>query len=182
MSAANVNKLLDIFSAFLQKHDDQPPFASCAELYNLINSTQVGDITWESFGVKYNGDQTDNPSPWMDDVYDVWMQDPEHAITDILGNADFTKLMDLMPYREYDTATDARRWQDFMSGDWAWDEAVSITSSENANMFANYYFYRTLLQKTPQTTVPPYYLLSLGRKRPLCQLPLGNMTTTCFTF
>ena len=61
----------------------------------------------------------------MDDVYDVWMRDPEAAITEIVGDTHFRNLLDLVPYREYDSGTDTRRWQDFMSGDWAWDEAVS---------------------------------------------------------
>jgi Plavaka transposase len=125
MSSSNVNKLLDIFLAYLHKHGDRPPFSSCAKLYNVIDSMQVGDIAWDCFGVKYTGDRTENPAPWMDDVYDVWMHDPECAIMQIIGNTDFKGVMDYVPYREYDTATDTRRWQDFMSGDWAWEEAVS---------------------------------------------------------
>lgn len=126
MSSYNVNKLLDIFSAYLHKHGDRPPFSTCAELYRVIDSAQVGDVPWDCFGVKYSGDETDNPAPWMDDVYDVWMRDPESALSQIIGNADFKDAMDYAPYsREYDTATDTRHWQDFMSGDWAWDEAVS---------------------------------------------------------
>ena len=61
----------------------------------------------------------------MDDVYDVWMRDPETAITQIVSNADFKSLLDVVPYREYESATNARRWQDFMSGNWAWEEVVS---------------------------------------------------------
>ena len=85
---------------------------------------QVGDIGWESFGVVYSGDRTDCPAPWMDDVYDVWMRDPEAVIAEIVGDGHFQKLMDFIPYREYDSATNTHRWRDFMSGDWAWDEAV----------------------------------------------------------
>ncbi|KAF8552429.1 hypothetical protein OG21DRAFT_1477771 [Imleria badia] len=126
MSAGNINQLLDIFAACLHKHGGQSPFSGCAELYNAIDSLQVGDIGWESFGVAYSGDRTDCPAPWMDNVYDVWMRDPETAITEIVGDAQFQNLLDLAPYREYDSATNTRRWQDFMSGDWAWDEADTI--------------------------------------------------------
>ena len=125
MSAHNVNRLLEIFSVYLHKHENRPPFSSCADLYDVIDSTPVGDIAWECFGVKYSGDPTENPAPWMDDVYDVWMRDPESAVTQIIGNADFKSAMDYVPYREYDTAMDAHVWQDFMSGNWVWEEAVS---------------------------------------------------------
>lgn len=138
MSNGNINKLLDIFTACLNQHGDQPPFSNSAELHCVIDGLQVGEARWESFGVKYCGDRTENPAPWMDDVYDVWMRDPESVITQLLGNADFKNLLDLVPYREYESATNSRRWQDFLSSDWAWEEAVSkwsvmhITNTEFA--------------------------------------------------
>ncbi|KAN0078151.1 hypothetical protein V8E55_010208 [Tylopilus felleus] len=82
MSASNVTKLLHIFTAYLQKHGERPPFTSCEELYSVID--------------------------------------------DIIGNVDFENLMDFVPYREYDTETNTRRWRDFMSSDWAWEEADLI--------------------------------------------------------
>ena len=124
MSASNVTKLLHIFTVYLQKHGERPPFTSCEELYSIIDDVEVGDISWECFGIKYSGDRPDPLAPWMDDVYDVWMRDPETAISQIIGNADFENLMDFVPYREYDTETNTWCWQDFMSSDWAWEEAV----------------------------------------------------------
>lgn len=129
LSGHHVNKLFDIFTAYLHKYDGVPPFSSCTELYNIIDNTKVGDISWENFGVKYSGERPDVPVPWMDDIYDVWMRDPETAVAQIISNPDFACLMDLVPYREYETATNARCWQNFMSGDWAWDEAVSSSIS-----------------------------------------------------
>lgn len=124
MSGGNINKLLDIFAAYLCKYDGWPPYSSCAELYSVIDSLQVSAIGWESFGVRYSGERTDHPALWMNDVYDVWMRDPEVTITQILGNIDFKNLMDLVPYREYDSEENTRCWKDFMSGNWAWEEAV----------------------------------------------------------
>ena len=126
MSGSNVNKLLDIFTAYIHKHGGQPPFSSCAELYNLIDSVRVGDIRWESSGVTYSGDQPDSSIPWMDDVYNVWMRDPDSTISQIIGSTDYINLMDFVPYRKFDTETNMHRWQDFMSGDWAWEEAVRL--------------------------------------------------------
>ncbi|KAN0080179.1 hypothetical protein V8E55_009745 [Tylopilus felleus] len=126
MSASNVTKLLYIFTVYLQKHGERPPFTSCEELYSVIDDVEVGDISWECFGVKYSGDQPDPPAPWMDDVYDVWMRDPETAISQIIGNTDFENLMDFVPYWEYNTETNTQCWRDFMSSDWAWEEVVRL--------------------------------------------------------
>ncbi|KAF8424793.1 hypothetical protein L210DRAFT_3615092 [Boletus edulis BED1] len=126
MSATHVNKLLDIFTAYMHLNGGQPPFSNCSDLYDLIDRTRVGDIAWENFGVKYSGERPDHPLPWMDDVYDVWMRDPESVIGQIIDNPGFTRLMDLTPFREFETASNDRRWQDFMSGDWAWEEADII--------------------------------------------------------
>ena len=127
MSGSNVNKLLDIFAAYLHKHGGWPPFSSCAELYDIIDSVQVGDIGWECFGVKYSGDWSDHLVPWMQDVYDVWMRDPDSAVSQIIGSVDYTNLMDFVPYREYDAETNTCHWKDFMSGDWAWEEEVGLS-------------------------------------------------------
>ncbi|KAF8130555.1 hypothetical protein EV363DRAFT_1399062 [Boletus edulis] len=122
----HVNKLLDIFTAYMHLNGGQPPFSNCSDLYDLIDRTRVGDIAWENFRVKYSGERPDHPLPWMDDVYDVWMRDPESVIGQIIDNPGFTRLMDLTPFREFETASNDRRWQDFMSGDWAWEEADII--------------------------------------------------------
>ena len=42
----------------------------------------------------------------------------------ILDNTDFKTIMDLVLYREYNLAENTQHWKDFMSGDWAWEEAV----------------------------------------------------------
>ncbi|KIM67665.1 hypothetical protein SCLCIDRAFT_20711 [Scleroderma citrinum Foug A] len=44
----------------------------------------------------------------------------------MLANPDFADDMDYQPFREYDTKTSTRHWQDFMSGDWAWRQADMI--------------------------------------------------------
>lgn len=42
----------------------------------------------------------------------------------MLANPDFDGEMEFTPYRDY-TADDKRYWKNFMSGDWAWNQAVS---------------------------------------------------------
>lgn len=125
VSNSNTNKLLNIFAAYLYKYGSQPLFSNCAELHSVINGLQVGEAAWESFGVRYCGKWTENPAPWMDDVYNIWMCDPKTTITQILGNREFHNLVNLILYREYNSAADSCCWQNFMSGNWAWEEVVN---------------------------------------------------------
>ena len=55
----------------------------------------------------------------------VWFQDPRKVAHNMLANPDFAHEMDYQPFREYDSKTSTRRWQDFMLGDWSWCQAVS---------------------------------------------------------
>ena len=43
----------------------------------------------------------------------------------MLSNPKHATKMDVQTYREYDMQTGQRCFQDFMSSDWAWDQAVS---------------------------------------------------------
>ncbi|KAI6019440.1 hypothetical protein PISMIDRAFT_101557 [Pisolithus microcarpus 441] len=109
MSAGNLDILLDLWAASLVEADN----------------TQVGDVKWQSFAVKYTGDVEVNPAPWMHNEYDIWFQDPHKVIQNMLANPEFAKEMDYQPFCEYDAKTSTQWWQDFMSGDWAWHQAVS---------------------------------------------------------
>lgn len=44
----------------------------------------------------------------------------------LLANRDFNGDFDYAPFQEFDTGK-RQRYQDFMSGDWAWNEADIIT-------------------------------------------------------
>ena len=61
----------------------------------------------------------------MHDNYDVWFRDPCKVVHNMLANPDFVDEMDYQPSHEYNMKTSTWQWQDFMSGDWAWWQAVS---------------------------------------------------------
>jgi len=68
MSAGDTNLLLSLWAASLAIHNNKPPFSKTTELYNTIDLTPLGDVTWESFALQYNGPQlVENtpPTPWM---------------------------------------------------------------------------------------------------------------------
>ncbi|KAG2124061.1 hypothetical protein DEU56DRAFT_923674 [Suillus clintonianus] len=128
MSAGDINILLDLWAATLLKYDDKPPFADCRDLHRTIDNTPLGDVKWQSFKVRYTGEKpTSDVPPWMDQSHDVWYRDPHEVIQGMLGNPDYEKEMDYRPFREFSADGDKRQWQDFMSGDWAWNQADIIS-------------------------------------------------------
>lgn len=126
MSAGDINHLLSLWAASLAIHDDEPPFSKVLDLYNTIDSTPLGDVAWESFSLQYNGPRPAEAVPsWMQAEYDVWFRDPRALVHNILSNPDFKSGFDYAPYQER-TTDGVHRFQDFMSGNWAWKQAVSL--------------------------------------------------------
>ena len=60
--------------------------------------------------------------------YDVWFRDPHLVAQNMLKNPDFDGKIDYAPYEE-STTERGRRFQDFMSGEWASHHAVRSLKS-----------------------------------------------------
>jgi Plavaka transposase len=126
MSAGDINFLLSLWTASLAIHSDEPPFSKATHLYETIDSTPLGDVAWESFSLQYNGIRPESNVPsWMQSEYDVWFRDPRTLIHNLLSNPDFKSGFDYTPFQER-TDDGLHRFQDFMSGIWAWNQAVSL--------------------------------------------------------
>lgn len=129
MSAGDINSLFGLWAASLAIHDDEPPFEKSTHLYDIIDSTPLGEVTWERCSLRYNGPQpVENPPPWMQAEYDIWFRDPRALVHNLLSNPDFKLGFDYAPYQERGT-NGAHRFQDFMSGNWAWNQAVGLHCS-----------------------------------------------------
>lgn len=121
---------MKLWSRTLVPHNDEAPFTSHRDLYNLIDALPGGP-PWESFTVSHDsggefdaeGQPSDHPS-WMNADFEVWYRDPQGLVRDILANRSFADEFDYAPYHEYDHGRHC--FGDFMSGDWAWRQAVSI--------------------------------------------------------
>ena len=148
MLANQINTLLEIWATSLLELGGNPLFTNHTDLYHVIDSMSVGAVKWENFKItyKHKRDRQDKPdeqdkvielagqdgqdgqdeseAPWMFNVYDVWYRDPHQVIHNLLGCTDIKDEMDFIPYREFNATNNERHWEDFMSGDWAWDEAV----------------------------------------------------------
>ena len=126
MSAEDIDFIFKLWAASLAAHRDLPPFLNHTEMYNTINSTPLGDLPWEFFSLEYNGDLPEGNVPsWMSSEYDVWFQDPLHLVHNLLSNPDFEGEIDYAPVQEY-SSNGVHQFQDFMSDNWAWKQAVSI--------------------------------------------------------
>ncbi|KAI0671174.1 hypothetical protein C8Q78DRAFT_1069813 [Trametes maxima] len=127
MPQSNINTLLDLWAADLLRYGGRPPFADYVDLYNTIDSINVGEVPWQCLRISYNGVRPErNPPSWMDDVYEVWMRDPRRVTLKMLASPDFAESFDVAPYREY-TASGERRYGDLMSGHWPWKQADLVS-------------------------------------------------------
>ena len=129
MSAGSIDTLSQLIRATLLAHgaclDDIDIFARNNDLLTKIDATVVGDVPWQGFTTFYQGPRPGEAPDWMTTGYDVWHRDPQQILHNLLANRDFNGDFDYAPFREFD-ATKRRRYRDFMSGDWAWNEADII--------------------------------------------------------
>ena len=59
----------------------------------------------------------------MKQTYDVWFRDPNIVVSNLLNNPDFHGHFDYAPYHKFEPSGE-HRWENFMSGNWAWNHAV----------------------------------------------------------
>ena len=126
MSAAKIDKILELWAESLAVHGDEPPFQNHVELYKAIDAISVGGVPWKSHTFTYEGQKPPSNAPkWMTGEYTIFYRDPRKLFIDMLGNPDFAKDVDYSPLRQYD-GKGIRQYENFMSGDWAWKQAVTL--------------------------------------------------------
>jgi Plavaka transposase len=129
MSGGDIDFIFKLWAASLAAHHDLPPFSNHAEMYNSIDSTPLGDLPWEAFSLEYDGVQPEGDIPsWMGEKYEVWFRNPKTLVHNMLSNPDFEGEIDYAPVQEYDS-NGVHRFQNFMSGNWAWKQAVNVMLS-----------------------------------------------------
>jgi hypothetical protein len=95
------------------------------QLYNTIDVIPVGGVPWQNFEVTYNGPRPETGVlPWMEQTYEVYFRDPRQLFLNMLANPAFAEDFDYTPMQIFDI-NGACRYENFMSGDWAWKQAVS---------------------------------------------------------
>lgn len=120
MPGSQIDDLMELWAA----ESGAAPFESHQGLYDIIDSTTLGDAPWNSFSVSYSGDLPNGEIPtWMTSEYEVWHRNPHTVIRNQLANPDFKDDIDYAPLQEFQE-NGKRRWTDLMTGNWAWNQAV----------------------------------------------------------
>jgi hypothetical protein len=127
-SAPKIDKLLHIMSDIMVDHGAQTPFSNHKDIYETIDAIPIGGLPWQSFTFTYDGPKPTVEVPtWMEADYTIWFRDPHKLFLEMIKNPDFVDSIDYTPYRQYDE-DGHRQYENFMSGDWAWKQAVRICS------------------------------------------------------
>jgi hypothetical protein len=122
LSAAHIDELLQNWGSRAGASD--PPFANHRDLYETIDATEIGTVPWESFNVSWNGERpAGDETPWKNQEFTVYFRDPRKVLQLQLANPDFKFEMDFAPKRVFGEGN-SREYMDFMSGNWAWRQAV----------------------------------------------------------
>lgn len=130
MSGTKIDTLCELWKASLVQFGGRPPFLDHADLYNTIDHIEVGGVGWQSFTMQYSDEHPDTDVPsWMDYQHDIFFRDPKTVVEEMLANPDFVGEIDFAPLKEIDSANQ-RRFQNFMSGDWVWNQAVRTPATE----------------------------------------------------
>ncbi|KAI6115048.1 hypothetical protein EDD17DRAFT_1433626, partial [Pisolithus thermaeus] len=88
------------------------PFSDHNELYETIDATNLGDIQWDTFKLRYDGKwPTDNIPPWMDEAYEYWFCDPSTLIENMLSNMEFDGEIDYAPYQDFTAGDRKQRYE-----------------------------------------------------------------------
>ncbi|KAK1233232.1 hypothetical protein PQX77_003616 [Marasmius sp. AFHP31] len=127
MSKANVNELLDIW--YLDVKDrfggESAPLSNHRHLLETIDAIRNGDAAWSCY--ETSGKEADAAAPDYEKTkYQVWYRDPDTVISTILSNREFAREFDPAPYIHIDS-NGTRRVSDFMSGNYAYRHATTIS-------------------------------------------------------
>lgn len=119
---------LDLWlAATLKEGGTDIPWQKPKEIYEAIDNIEAGITPWSTYTFSYNGPKPAIPPRWMEETYELNVRDLLMLAEAQIANPDFENQFEYTPYREFDPNGD-RIWSNFMSGEWANDEAVSSDS------------------------------------------------------
>ncbi len=123
MSGGNIDHLMRFWKQSLPTWS-MPPFESHHDLLQTIDAIPHGNYDWSCFTVGYVGEDAlnDDTPPFMRDQYEVWHRSALDVVANMIVNPNFDSEFDYAPYQEYHKSN--HRFQNFMSGNWAWRQAV----------------------------------------------------------
>jgi Plavaka transposase len=122
MSAGNTDTLMKLL-ARMQR--DQNLFKNHDEMCETIDATELGGVPWQRSTLRYQcAVPVDDPPQWMSTEYEIFYRDPHKVLKNMLADPTFEHGFDYAPYQKFDNSGD-RIYENVMSGDWAFRQAVS---------------------------------------------------------
>jgi hypothetical protein len=101
MSAGNIDSLLDIWAARVAASGTEAPFQNHTDLYDTIDTTPIGSVSWQHFEMSFNGSRPEtNVPPWMEQTYEVYFRDPCQLLLNMLADPTFANNFDYMPMQQ----------------------------------------------------------------------------------
>ncbi|KAK0227298.1 hypothetical protein EDD85DRAFT_957914 [Armillaria nabsnona] len=119
MSQGNIDKLMELWTLTMLKHNDFGPFKNHAAMHKIIDQIEQGDAPWKCFITQVDPNLPANAPSWQHDKYQIWYQ------------------FDALPYIHIGP-DGKRRWCDFMSGNYAWRQSTKIYLDNPATEGAMY--------------------------------------------
>jgi hypothetical protein len=154
-SATKIDYMLELWAESLAEFGGKPPFKSHKDLYSTIDAIPTS-VPWKSHKFTYEGQKPPNGNApkWMTGEYEIFYRDPRRLFMDMLENPEFVKDIDYAPLRQYNK-NGSRQYENFMSGDWAWKQAVSHLSFSLFNSVVDkQVIFRMKSERSIKTKVP----------------------------
>ena len=131
-SSDNVDILLRILRArdiALGHADDPPIFNNSEHMQSTIDAIELGAAQWSSVAFQYTGEPGEALPKWKCQPYVFHYQHTLETFKAMLASPDFEDKIDYVPFEEYVPSSNGerrvRRFCNHMSGQWAYQKAVS---------------------------------------------------------
>ncbi|KAA1472182.1 hypothetical protein DENSPDRAFT_778039 [Dentipellis sp. KUC8613] len=126
-SVGDVNTLLEILGArecLVHGKDGKPMFQNADHLLETIDAIDYGEVSWQSFSVRYNGPIDDTSASWKRETYVIHARNTLQVVRTMLSNTEFDGSFHTCPFEEY-TGPHKQRYSDMMSGRWVWKKSIA---------------------------------------------------------
>ena len=128
-SAEDIQQGLDLWRAAVSKSDscDKVLWQNTKDMYDTIDSITVSGVGLTTYQLFYDGPQPSGIVPcWMQEPSKLNVRNVLSVFEEQLASKEFNGQFKYSPYEEYDKKG-ARIYSNFMSGSWAFCEAVSVS-------------------------------------------------------
>jgi hypothetical protein len=115
-----------MWQASILQYGGEIPWTNAQDLYDTIDTIQVGDAPWKVYNIRYQGVVPPGiPPKWMTETYELCTRDSRTVLHNQLSSSEFKGKTNFVPYQQFD-GKGRRIWSNLLSADWAWKQAVGL--------------------------------------------------------